>query len=647
MRQPLLEELAQHDSPPSGMPHGVPGLDMGDISAHDVALGHLNARGYIQFHPLLAQRLNNYKAAIFLGHALAWSRYLAQAQPHRRGWFFMSAAQWREATGLSTHEQAAARGELVQRGLLEDALAGRPAILHYRVNLQATATFLGLDQLTWNSVGELFRSCIRFYKPLSDVCGSVTAGLYLSYLLQRQSFSLRNPVSESATVELFPGEFSYRPDHARIALCLGIKAQRNAREKLKLAGFIREGRASNDVVATRVNLSAIAACLQAQDRPARKRVVRKAATTMALVQASTPASTPAPKPAKPAKSTGYTGSLTRSTLPLRQLNLFAAMGLANRQALDAAHVGEPAPTHSGDPLVQTLFAANLFGRNCHVDEAAPTPVPSVPATSELSTGVAPPADEFALFENPICPFLNANLPFFKNYKDKGISKVFTNTTTTPPVDKSARDADGRRRVKNSENPESGTAVDQKIDANGVIQADGGVFESSQGVGCDDGEKSLVGPEIQSDASEAESDDSFVELILSERLNPACHAGVLATVAKAPPELRQAFLDELAGHLLIPNKTIHNPVGWLHSLIRRHQDGFVTLALATHMATQRARYQRHLERIANTPPAAPSSSSEQSSAKPEQVAVESEVQRTERQRLKELRASFGVKRGDAS
>mgnify|MGYP001757018052 CR=1 FL=1 len=77
MRQPLLDELAQHDSPHSGMPHGVSGLDMGDISAHDVALGHLNARGYIQFHPLLAQRLNNFKAAIFLGHALAWSRYLS------------------------------------------------------------------------------------------------------------------------------------------------------------------------------------------------------------------------------------------------------------------------------------------------------------------------------------------------------------------------------------------------------------------------------------------------------------------------------------------------------------------------------------------------------------------------------------------
>ena len=118
-------------------------------------------------------------------------------------------------------------------------------------------------------------------------------------------------------------------------------------------------------------------------------------------------------------------------------------------------------------------------------------------------------------------------------------------------------------------------------------------------------------------------------------------------AQASPELRQAFLDELAGHLLIPNKTIHNPVGWLHSLIRRHKDGFVALALAPQVAEQRARRQRHQERLANAAMPVPSSATaDLSYAAPEQVAVESEVQRTERQRLKELRASFGAKRGGA-
>ena len=625
---------------------GAP-ADMGDIRAHDVALGHLNARGFIQFHPLLAQRLDSFKAAIFLGHALYWSRYLAQAQPHRRGWFFMSASQWRDATGLSTHEQTIARGELSRRGLLDEALAGRPAILHYRVNLQATASFLGLDKLTWETMGELFRSCVRFYKPLSDICGGVSAGLYLSYLLQRQSFALRNPLSESATVELFPGEFCYRPDQARIALCLGIKAQRNAREKLKAAGFIREGRATHEVVATRVNLAAIASCLQAQDKPARKRASRPqpAAATLA----------PAPKAAKPMQG-GITG-LSRSKLPQRQLNLFAPMGLSQRisQAqAPAAHEPAPttsrtttAPTAQASQLVRSLFAPGVFARPVLSDNAAATS--SAEPAPKLSTSAAIATPEFALFEKPICPFLDVNLPFFENYKEQGISR-YLQTTTKAPVDNLAGDKPGRRRVGNSEIQKAETTVDQEIDGNRSNRGADSHSKASEWVGGGECEKSLTGPEIQFDGHTADGRAIESELILPERLDPSHHAGVLATVGQAPQDLQQAFLDELAGHLAIPGKTIHNPTGWLHGLIRRHQGGFVALAMAPQIAEQRARYQRHQERLATAAMPVQSSSSslaDLSSTESAQVTVESEVQRTERQRLKELRASFGANRGGAS
>ena len=611
---------------------------MGDLRAHDVALGHLNARGFIQFHPLLAQRLDSFKAAIFLGHALYWSRYLAQAQPHRRGWFFMSAAQWREATGLSTHEQTSVRGELARRGLLEEALAGRPAILHYRVNLQATASFLGLDQLTWESMGELFRSCIRFYKPLSDICGGVSAGLYLSYLLQRQSFALRNPLADSAAVELFPGEFSYRPEQARIALCLGIKAQRNAREKLKAAGFIREGRATQEVVATRVNLAAIASCLQAQDKPARKRAARKQAATAVL--AAVPA-VRAPKPAKRVK--GQITGLSRTVLPQQQLHLFAPVGLARpappegpSTSGESAPVPErstTAPHGQAAQLVRSLFTPSLFARQSQNQEPAPKTSAGTSA-SKLSTGALPTAPEFALFENPICPFLDANLPFFKNYKEQGISR-YLQTTTTAPVDNSAGDAPGRRRIENSKIQETETAVDQKIDGNGTNRGDDADFGDGQGVGSSEAEKSPVDPEIQ-------SEPPSTDLHLPDRLEPSLRAGVLATVAQAAPELQQVFLDELAGHLAIPNKTIHNPIGWLHALIRKHQSGFVALALAPQVAEQRLRQQRHQERLAKTV----QSASQEPAAAPvtELAPIESEIKRAHRQRLQELRASFEAKRG---
>lgn len=619
--------------------------DMGDLRAHDVALGHLNARGFIQFHPLLAQRLNSFKAAIFLGHALYWSKYLAQAQPHRKGWFFMSAAQWAEATGLSAKEQTAVRSELIQRGLLLEVLAGRPAVLHYQVNLLATAQLLGLGALTWDNMSELFRSCIRFYKPLADICNGVSTGLYLSYLLQRQSFALRNPQVDSYTIELFPGEFTYRPEQARIALCLGIKAQRNARAKLKAAGFIREGRATNEVVATRVNLSAIASCMQAQGQKSiRKPTARRTTSVkvdLALIQAPKTPASPITPTAPPITS------LSRSGLPQRQLSLFAPMGLAKALAparVDSLAADAPmsdnstlaSPTASASALLKSLFAPGMRGQP-DVQDAAATLTPTAPQVSELSTDSDTSGNPVALLSVPNCLFVGPNLPFCRNYIEQGISR-YLQTTTTPPVDNFAGDKPSRRRIeKDSEIQKPETAVNKKNDAAAPMRAIRDAFEASGGGGGLSSGIAPVDSEIQSDGKPGDGDLAAVELHLPDRLDPSMRAGVLATIAQASPDLRQAFLDELAGHLAIPSKTIHNPIGWLHSLIRRYRDGDVVLAMAPQVAELRLRRQRHLERLSAMTPV--QAGAERSPPMADPSKSESEVQRTERQRLKELRASF--------
>lgn len=615
---------------------------MGDIRAHDVALGHLNARGFIQFHPLLAQRLDSFKAAIFLGHALYWSRYLAHAQPHRRGWFFMSAAQWREATGLSTHEQASARGELTRHGLLEEALAGRPAILHYRVNLHATASFLDLDQLNWETMSELFHSCIRFYKPLSDICGGVSAGLYLSYLLQRQSFALRNPQVDAAAVELFPGEFCYRPEHARIALCLGIKAQRNAREKLKAAGFIREGRSSQEVVATRVNLAAIASCLQAQEQPVRKRSARKVAAAVSL------ALVPVRKPVKPVKED--VARLSRTILPQRQQSLFAPMSLAHPMSpggRDTTTEHVPVVEHSSAAaiagaaqLVRSLFAPSLFGRHRDANEAAPISSTSLPV-SKLSTTSALAGPEFALSENPIRPFLDVNLPFFRNYKEQGISR-YSQTTTTPPADDTASGLPGRRRIPRPGAQKKDTAVVVETGWEATGQSAESAFGDRVGMGQGRSKETPADPQHRLAPQQDKAAPKPLELHFPDRLEPSLRAGVLATLAKAKPELRQDLLDELAGHLAMPNKTIHNPIGWLHTLIRKQAEGFVALALAPQVAEQRRRHQRHQQRLAKAVTSATQEPATATAAA--QPSSDSEIKRTHRQKLQELRATFDAKRG---
>ena len=644
------------------MPYGPP--DLGDMRAHDVALSHLNARGFIQFHPLLAQRLDDFKAAIFLGHALYWSKHLAQQQPHRKGWFFMTASQWTQATGLSTREQTSVRAALVARGLLLEALAGRPAVMHYKVDLEATAQLLGQAEMTWVSMTQLFRSSVRFYKPLADICSSVGAGLYLSFLLQRQSHAMRNPPSEHSVVALFPGEFVYRPEQARIALCLGIKAQRNAREKLKASGFIREGRSSHEAVATRVNLAAIASCLQAQgDRTIRKSAPRKStqlpvgdiAPDLSVVKTSK------------AKHSAPAASLKRSdaTLPQRQLNLFTPVGLIAQWHVDRSNGDKLAPQDDAASLslakteaisspvglVMSMFKAGHVGQiNSH--HAAATTATQDAADAKLSTILDTSGNRTALLSNAICPFVDPNLPFCRNYKQQGISRYFQ-TTTTRPVDNFLDAKPSRRRIQNQENGEirvCRTAVNQKINSEAPNRANECCFEDSGYLTSTDHEKPLKTPQIQpSDVADLKEPVSKAlaevgsYLILPEQLGAASRAGVLSMIARAPIELQQPFLDELAGNLANPAKKIQNPIGWLYSLIQQQRVSGVELALAPQVAMLRARRQQHLIRLAGssvgTQAMAPASGAAEA-----EIDTNSEVKRNHLQRLEELKKSFATSSG---
>ena len=53
------------------------------------------------------------------------------------GWIWKTAAEMEEETGLTRREQETARRRLRERGFIEERLAGVPATLHYRVNLDA------------------------------------------------------------------------------------------------------------------------------------------------------------------------------------------------------------------------------------------------------------------------------------------------------------------------------------------------------------------------------------------------------------------------------------------------------------------------------------------------------------------------------
>lgn len=218
-------------------PASAPGGDAGFA----LLSSRLRAGRYVTFHPELAGAFGGFKAALFLGHALYWTRYVGS---HTGGWFFMSSARCAEATGLSAHEQAAVRRKLKERGLIDQKLAGRPATLHYRINpAEVMRRARVAPPNAVSGEGALWTlPSVAYYKQLADVAGSVAAGLYLSFVLQAQHTLLQRQAGHATRLD--PTYSRVSQEDIRHGIGLTPKTQRMARLQLKKAGLIEERSAS-------------------------------------------------------------------------------------------------------------------------------------------------------------------------------------------------------------------------------------------------------------------------------------------------------------------------------------------------------------------------------------------------------------------
>ena len=202
----------------------------------DVTLHLARNHWFVRFYPALSAKLG-FKATLFLGYALYWTRHLAENNPRRDGWFYMTAMQCQEITGLTRREQDGVRRLLRDDlGLIEEKLTGVPATLHYRVNLSALVKWAGLrcnapgnTTAALKAVDTWLNDGIRFYRPLADCAGSVAGGLYLSLLVQKQ----REWVGADGFSHVTQQRISE-------LLAWGSKTQRNARERLKATGLLQE-----------------------------------------------------------------------------------------------------------------------------------------------------------------------------------------------------------------------------------------------------------------------------------------------------------------------------------------------------------------------------------------------------------------------
>lgn len=195
---------------------------------------------YVSYHPILAKVTGNVKSALMLSHAIAWSRHIHMSEPAREGWFWMTARDWREGTGLSVREQATARAILERMNILQEKLIGMPAKLWYRIDLDCLGSLVARElgqefQLwRWDRQGmiRLLGQPIPCHRALIRLADSVVGGLLLSYLFQSTRRCLVNGEN---------GDWIHVPvEHTRDFLGITAKQQRLARARLRDDGLITE-----------------------------------------------------------------------------------------------------------------------------------------------------------------------------------------------------------------------------------------------------------------------------------------------------------------------------------------------------------------------------------------------------------------------
>jgi hypothetical protein len=242
---------------------------------------------YILVYPVLQGITGSAKSALMLSQMLFWTRTYLVDHPERGGWFWHTQHDWHVATGLSRHEQDHARRALLATGFVTERLAGVPARLHFRVDLEALggaiarhahaqASYRGWR---WDDAAMkvLLGRPVAFQRGFVDVGGSVTAALYLSELCQQQRTVERNALHGHISLNNVQRELDAGGGWMDLPLGgsvtrLGLTKRRlsSARLNLQTAGLIEE-RSSGGLqprTLSRVNLRALASALAKQQKKA-------------------------------------------------------------------------------------------------------------------------------------------------------------------------------------------------------------------------------------------------------------------------------------------------------------------------------------------------------------------------------------------
>lgn len=92
----------------------------------------------IAYQPILAKAFGSVKLGIFWSQLYYWHDKGSDPE----GWIYKTSAQMADETGLSRKEQETARKLGMSLGIIEEKLAGQPATIHYRIDIDAAMAVL-------------------------------------------------------------------------------------------------------------------------------------------------------------------------------------------------------------------------------------------------------------------------------------------------------------------------------------------------------------------------------------------------------------------------------------------------------------------------------------------------------------------------
>lgn len=197
----------------------------------------------IAFGTRLARITGHPKDAMLLSQLVYWTRRGRDAGSNG-GWVHKTREHWFAETGLSREEQENARRRLRDRNLVVEWRGGRPACLHYRLDVQAMSMAVRTScrmvgplpasieaiRTDEGAMQELLGPTVAFRRVFVDLVGNVNTALLLSRMVQLQ----RREADQQATW------FTQSGLEWQRSLGLNRVQQENARRRLVRQGLIRE-----------------------------------------------------------------------------------------------------------------------------------------------------------------------------------------------------------------------------------------------------------------------------------------------------------------------------------------------------------------------------------------------------------------------